>query len=76
MLGKIRIEDDLERAIKRSGFLELPVSAGCAQKTKELPLLHKDPFDRMLMVQAKEHKLTLITNDKEMLRYEGIAFLR
>ena len=41
-----------------------------------LPLLHKDPFDRLIMAQALQHNLTIMTEDKLILAYPGISLLR
>jgi PIN domain nuclease of toxin-antitoxin system len=37
----------------------------------DLPLLHKDPFDRMLVAQATSEGLTLVTSDPAVARYPG-----
>jgi PIN domain nuclease of toxin-antitoxin system len=39
------------------------------QYAESLPLIHRDPFDRMLVAQALHHDLTLITADKEIAKY-------
>jgi PIN domain nuclease of toxin-antitoxin system len=69
-IGKIVEPDNLADEIARSGFRQLPVtvehtiSAGC------LPLVHRDPFDRMLVAQARCEGLTLVTRDPQIRRYE------
>lgn len=40
-----------------------------------LPLLHRDPFDRLIMAQALQHKLTIMTEDKAILAYSEIELL-
>jgi PIN domain nuclease of toxin-antitoxin system len=42
-----------------------------------LPLLvdHRDPFDRLLIAQAKAENLTLVSRDPNMRRYEGVSVL-
>ena len=40
-----------------------------------LPLLHRDPFDRVIMAQALQHNLTIATEDKAILTYPEIKFL-
>jgi PIN domain nuclease of toxin-antitoxin system len=42
---------------------------------KDLPLLHKDPFDRLLMCQALQHDLTIVTEDNAILDYPNLQFL-
>jgi PIN domain nuclease of toxin-antitoxin system len=59
--------------VEEKGFLGLPVSLEDGQSILDLPLLHKDPFDRMLIAQAKNNKLTIITNDKVIPTYDVIT---
>ena len=40
-----------------------------------LPLAHKDPFDRLIMAQALQHDLVIMTEDKAILAYREIKFL-
>lgn len=42
----------------------------------KLPLLHKDPFDRLIMAQALQHELIIMTEDKLILAYPDIRFLQ
>jgi PIN domain nuclease of toxin-antitoxin system len=51
------------------GFVELPLRAGDTFLLGGLPDVPKDPFDRMLVCQALDHGLTLITPDPQLLRY-------
>ena len=74
-LGKIEIDANLDTIIEDCGFLELKISAKCANAIKKLPPIHKDPFDRMLIAQAKRWNLTLITMDKLIVRYRDIEIL-
>jgi PIN domain nuclease of toxin-antitoxin system len=57
-------------AIEPAGFSLLAVSGEHAAQVTELPLLHKDPFDRMLVAQAMVEPMILLTND-EILRGYG-----
>jgi PIN domain nuclease of toxin-antitoxin system len=41
----------------------------------KLPLLHKDPFDRLIMAQALQHNLIIMTEDKLILAYPNIQLL-
>lgn len=56
---------------REAGFIELPVSAGHAAATEDLPAHHSDPFDRILIAQARYEPLRLITHDRQLLAYEG-----
>ncbi len=68
-LGKLRAPDDLEDAIAASGFREMPITIGHALAAGQLPMQHSDPFDRMLIAQAKLESLTLVTRDKRIQKY-------
>ncbi len=56
-------------AVEPAGFSLLPVLGEHAAKVAQLPALHKDPFDRMLVAQALVEPLILITNDEVLGRY-------
>lgn len=47
----------------------LPFDAACSYHLENLPPIHKDPFDRMLICQAIEHGLAIVTNDKLIRQY-------
>ncbi|MEM8669475.1 MAG: hypothetical protein AAGG48_18260 [Planctomycetota bacterium] len=44
-----------------------------AEATSRFPRLHKDPFDRLLLAQTQVERLTLITQDSEIVNYEVLA---
>ena len=54
----------------RLGFIELRITINHVCAIGSLPLVHGDPFDRLLLVQSKLEKLTLMTADANILRYE------
>jgi PIN domain nuclease of toxin-antitoxin system len=60
----------LSGLVARSGFERLPISYEHAREAGRLPLLHGDPFDRMLIAQARLEGLTLATADERIKRYE------
>lgn len=68
-LGKLSIPSNLLEMLKKNEFQTLDISAEHALKIRELPLIHKDPFDRMLIAQAIVEGLTLISNDKKFKNY-------
>jgi len=74
-LGKLKVEADLTAAIETNGFIELKISAVCANATKKLEQIHRDPFDRMLIAQAIEGDMTLITVDRFIVQYKGVKVL-
>lgn len=57
------IVDELPRELEKSGFRALGVNLDHALAVRELPLHHKDPFDRMLIAQAQCEDLMLMTSD-------------
>lgn len=69
-IGKLREPADLPERIRDSGFRELPISFEHAIAAGRLPLIHRDPFDRMLVAQARCENLTLVTRDANMRKYE------
>ncbi len=52
-----------------AGFLSLPVTAAHAAAVEELPPLHADPFDRILLAQAITEPLRLISHDAKVAAY-------
>lgn len=68
-LGKLEIPDGYLLELKDEGFLELPIRWEHARMVKELPLHHRDPFDRILIAQSIREKLFLLTVDDEIKKY-------
>ena len=63
----------LRFALAGMGFVELPVRGTHAEKLTELPPIHRDPFDRMLIAQSLSEPLVLLTNDAALAGYgEGV----
>ena len=69
-LKKIKISGNYIDEIKREGFLELPVSWLHCNQLKKLPAIHRDPFDRLLIAQARTEKLVLLTTDEHIKKYK------
>ena len=61
----------LRQALLEAGWRELPVEAHHALAVGQLPLLHRDPFDRLLLAQAQADGLLLITADRQLAQYPG-----
>ena len=59
----------LRRELIDSGFQELPILSEHAVALDDLPPIHKDPFDRMLISQARVEGIMLLTNDKILGKY-------
>lgn len=63
----------LWRLLLVNGYRELPVSSEHTVAVNELPPLHRDPFDRILIAQARTEGLLLLTVDKAVAKYgEGV----
>ena len=61
----------LRRGLLDNGYAELPVTSQHAVSIDSLPLVHKDPFDRLLLAQAISEGITLVTGDAQLARYPG-----
>ena len=61
----------LHRGLRENGYADLPITAAHALAAGALPMLHKDPFDRMLVAQASIDGLELLTSDTTVARYPG-----
>jgi PIN domain nuclease of toxin-antitoxin system len=68
-LGKLEIPSDFLSVLKQQGFEILSITANHAHKVGDLPMHHRDPFDRMLIVQAMEEGLTIMTHDRAFKKY-------
>ncbi len=61
----------LRRGLLANGWKEIAISSEHAVATLNLPPLHKDPFDRLLLAQAYVEGYTLLTSDKIVAKYPG-----
>jgi PIN domain nuclease of toxin-antitoxin system len=61
----------LRRGLLDNGYSELSVTSVHAVSIDALPPLHKDPFDRLLLAQATNEGITLLTADEQLARYPG-----
>ncbi len=72
-LGKLPLPTSAERFIpiqrERHGITSLPLEEQAILYLSKLPLLHRDPFDRVLVCQAIQHELTLLTPDPLITQY-------
>lgn len=73
-LNKIDLPDDpkayLKEQVEINSINILNISMAHSLETFDLPVIHKDPFDRMLIAQARVEKLTLMTTDSFIKQYE------
>lgn len=71
-LGRADFQVDvrrLRRGLLDNGYLELTISSLHAVTVDTLPMLHKDPFDRILIAQAKAEGVVLLTVDRTLAPY-------
>ena len=69
-MGKLETPDNLLEEIRLHRFSPLPINLHHAELAAKLPNIHKDPFDRMLIAQAMYEKLTLVTRDEVLSKYD------
>ncbi|WP_035347921.1 type II toxin-antitoxin system VapC family toxin [Edaphobacter aggregans] len=68
-LGKIDGDIRLERSLETYGMQELGISSKYTDTVRGLPMLHGDPFDRMLVAQAMVEGMVLVTGDRRLAGY-------
>jgi PIN domain nuclease of toxin-antitoxin system len=66
------VPGEIARAALGSGFIELPIGSTAAALVAELPLLHRDPFDRLLVAQAMSEPAVFYTADRNLPAYSEL----
>ncbi len=74
-LGKLSLPTPPVLMTEALGFSELPLTWNHASRLAELPMLHRDPFDRLLIAQAIDEDLTLITADAQISKYADVRLM-
>lgn len=69
-IGKLDAPRDLAELMERYRFTPLDVTIEHALETEALPPHHRDPFDRLLVAQARRERLTLVSADPRLRAYE------
>ena len=72
-LGKLTLPHNLLETTASEGFQLLPIMPEDGLGVADLPLLHADPFNRLLITQAKRHNLVIITHDLKIMDYPVIT---
>lgn len=78
-LGKLTLMDDiatLEAIVQSQGIAILPIRIAHLLRLKTLPFHHRDPFDRLLVAQAMEEGMSLMTEDRHLAAYPGTWLCR
>ena len=77
--GKLRLREPTLQwflgLAERYELREVPLDAGIACAAAVLPLLHRDPFDRVIVALAQVHGLTVLTSDENIRKYAGVKTL-
>jgi len=72
-IGKMSLDVPLEEFVRtgmaNGQLIELPLRAAHCVRLANLPLHHRDPFDRLLIATAQADDLTLLSNDSEFAQY-------
>lgn len=71
--GRLSVPEPLEKAAQSIRCGLLPISLDHIEEVRHLPHHHGDPFDRMLIAQARTDNLTIITRDTEIQKYDVIV---
>lgn len=77
--GKLRLMEPPVRwfrgVVERYDLRDVPLDAGIACAAAALPLLHRDPFDRVIVALAQAHDVTVLTSDENIPKYPGVTAL-
>ena len=69
-LGKLKVDADFVATLRAEQIDPLPIAWAHAVEAGRLPAHHRDPFDRMLVAQARVERLTLVTRDERLGAYD------
>ena len=67
--GRMTAPDNLSAIVEERGFTHLPLTFHHAEQAANLPMHHRDPFDRFLIAQARAEGLVLVTRDARIPLY-------
>lgn len=69
-LGRLDVPEHYVEVLVAQGAEVLGINLAHTMAYGQLPLLHRDPFDRMLVAQAQVERLTLVTRDEQLMAYD------
>ena len=75
-IGKLTLPLPAVELCLELGLGELTLDWAAAGRVSELPMIHRDPFDRLLVAQAIDRSLTLVTADVLVAQYPDVSLLR
>ena len=74
--GKLAVDlEQLRSEAEKYNFSELPITGKYLKTYLELPVLHKDPFDHLLLAQAIYSPMRLITGDSRLAEYSSLVMV-
>jgi len=74
--GKLDVNiKELYAYAQKYAFTELPLTGDCLKAYMELPHIHKDPFDHILLAQALTYPMRLITGDSLLADYSSLVMV-
>jgi len=68
-IGRLSAPDDLEETVEAAGFRKRSITFADARRVTTLPPHHHDPFDRMLVAQALEDGVPIVSRDPQIACY-------
>jgi len=68
--GKLRTPEDLPQVVADVGFHQVSITRSQIWAVRELPFHHRDPFDRLLVAQARDLRVPVVTSDDAMSAYD------
>lgn len=72
-LGKLKLPGPIDQFVPEqlltNGFVQLPIEFRHAAKVASMPFHHRDPFDRLLIAQAAEEKMAIVSADRDFKKY-------
>jgi PIN domain nuclease of toxin-antitoxin system len=74
-IGKLEIPDDFADVLASQALEPLAITVSHAHGLQDLPPHHRDPFDRLLVAQARHERLTMLTRDQAITEYDVAVLL-
>jgi PIN domain nuclease of toxin-antitoxin system len=68
-----KMETWFREVLNQHGIIQVPINFQIASQSGELPLHHKDPYDRLIAATALEYKMTIVTPDELIRQYKGVS---
>ena len=69
-IGELDLPEDFFDSVPEAGYEVMPIRISHLNIYRTLPMHHRDPFDRMLVAQARAEAMTLISRDPEVAKYD------